>query len=227
MGLGCVEERSRKLDAWPDVRVDHATVRVRDTPFKKKTLKEKLQEAAAAVEEPFDLRVPAPGAAKTTSGVQRHAPSSVSTAPDIIIPGLSKVGDTHDTISDQHSNSHSKRNDEGAAVVLPGSRHPPKPVSIVELASSVSEVRDGSTITPSHTCVHDVAAAAVLVTVDLPEVNSVEEITLDVETRQLSLTATGYALTLPLPCAVAIDDARAKFKRKSHQLVLSLPTIQL
>lgn len=225
MGLGCVEERSRKLDAWPDVRVDHATVRVRDTPFKKKTLKEKLQEAAAAVGEPFDLRVPAPGAGKTTRADQRHAPSSVSASPDIIIPGLGEVGDVHGTIPDQHSDVRSNANDEGTAVVLPGSRHPPKPVSIVELASSVTEVREGSTITPSHTCVHDDAAAAVLITVDLPEVNSVEEITLDVETRQLSLSAPGYALTLSLPCTVAIDDTRAKFKKKSHQLVLSLPTI--
>jgi HSP20 family molecular chaperone IbpA len=237
VGLGCVEERSRKLDVWPNVVVDHTTVRVRDTPFKKKTLKDKLKEAAAAAaaDEPFELQVPRAGSAATGApgahvSDQGPAPSAASAVHDIIIPGL---GDGSCAVSSSAGSPHtSERGDadgDDLGVLLPGKRQPPKPVSIVELASSTTSEQghDGATTTPSHTCVHNSADAVMVVTVDLPGVDSVEEITLDLEPRRASLTASGYALSLALPLEVSVDAARAKFKKKRHQLIITLPTTRL
>ena len=227
VGLGCVEERSQKLDAWPNVVVDHTTVRVRDTPFKKKTLKEKLKEAAAAADGPFELQVPragaAAGVAEAQSTDQRPA-SSARAAPNIIIPGL---GDRESSADGTRSSGRDNAGDEDLGVLLPNSRQPHKPITIIELASTNEQFQDGATTTPAHTCVHNAEDAAMVITVELPGVDSVEEITLDLEPRRASLSASRYALTLTLPLEVSVDAARANFKKRRHQLVLTLPTTPL
>lgn len=216
VGLGCVEERSANLEKWPTVKVDHASMRVRDTPYKKKTMKEKLEEAAAKIQaestEPFNLNVSAPPKQATPNVVLPTADRDVaggSKTPDIVIPGLSSGTGAAEQAPSEAAHAAAPKNS----------------VVIEELASTVSEQRaEGSAIVPTHACVFNDADNALAVTVNLPGVASVAEIVLDMEPRQLSLTAKGgYALVLALPRAVSVDDTRAKFKKKSQQLQLTLP----
>jgi hypothetical protein len=232
VGLECVEERSKTLDKWPTVKIDPASVRVRDKPYTRRSMKDKLEEAAATMTKPFEMQVPgsAPAAAAaavsgattpsshvvmpTAADPTGSAGGGSSAAPEIIIPGLNDGKTTRSATS-------------GDAVVGSKSSHaeqPKKSVVIEELASTVSEQgTDGDAIVPTHSCVYDEAGRALAVTVDLPGVGSVNQIVLDVEPRRLSLTAEGgYALELNLPKAVDVDSVRAKFRKKRQQLQLTL-----
>jgi len=228
--LGCVEQRSEQLDEWADVTVDHTTVRVRDTPYKKKTMKEKLEQAAAQMKQPFEMQMPGGGggggaaAGPAKPEVVMPTPSNPAgggggasageTAPTIVIPGLGAAAPPPTATATPTA---------FAPTELPDRRPAVRIEELASTATAQTGAAEGMTV-PSHSCVHDETAAALSVTVDLPGVRTVAQIVLEVERRKITLTAEGgYALELPLPRAVDIDAPVAKFRKKREQLLLTLP----
>lgn len=101
-------------------------------------------------------------------------------------------------------------------------------VVIEELATAGGgEVDEESGVaTPEYTVVTDAAANEVVVTVQLPNVGSVGEIELDVTQKSFRLNVPEqYELDFTLPQPVNHDASKAKFKKKSHKLILRIPLL--
>jgi HSP20 family molecular chaperone IbpA len=107
---------------------------------------------------------------------------------------------------------------EGPTLPAPLQRGP-------QVSKPLVQPMEGATrtpVSPAYTLKEN--AEHLVVTVHLPEVHSVAEIDLDVETRRLRLEVLHtYRLDIPLPAAVVPAQVTAKFVKATGQLKLKLP----
>lgn len=87
---------------------------------------------------------------------------------------------------------------------------------------SAAEVAQRQRVQPSHTL--SVSAEGQLeLAIQLPLVNSVGELDVDVSRTQLQLTSDHYALTITFPGPIFEERSAAKFVKKQHTLKISAP----
>ena len=274
LGLGCVEERSAQMKSKKKLKLDREKMKVKVKPFIKKTMKEKLQEAAMkasdAEKAPFDLKMPGmPGMQAAAPGGGGGAGPAIGEdsngsvmdqlgsilggpkkggggggggvsagvgekGPTITIPGLGTTragADDDDDDRDGNTDDNAAAASGGIGITLPGSAAASaatRSVVIEELGTTGGgEVDEVSGVaTPEYTVVTKEEDGEVVVTVQLPKVGGVGEIELDVTKESFALNVPDlYKLEFKLPQAVQHDASKAKFKKKSHKLILRIPLL--
>lgn len=222
LGLDCVEQRAKKLfDAKTKgvhpVQFIRDSLKVRSKPFKRKGMKEVLEEAARKQREgngeDFDLKMPGsdPKADTTTSAAAKV---------DVIIPGLTDEKETKRDCVDVDSN------DLDSILPKLGVASSKPVIEVVSEQGGGKDNSDGHSVVPVYNLVKNSEDSCFSIRVELPLVNTVGEIDLDVSSTLLKLSVPDvYDLEVELSTAVNPDDTTAKFKKKQHLLLLNLPYV--
>lgn len=103
------------------------------------------------------------------------------------------------------------------------SAHSAAPSRSTPLIAPLEDVKE---ITPTYSLSPTADGSALVLTVDLPEVDSVAEIDVDISPRKVELhVLDAYRLVLPLEQTIDDEAAAAKFLRKRHVLKLTMPIV--
>jgi hypothetical protein len=90
----------------------------------------------------------------------------------------------------------------------------------------IAPLEDAKEITPTYSLGPTADGSALVLTVDLPEVDSVAEIDVDISPRKVELhVLDAYRLVLPLNQTIDDEAAAAKFLKKRHVLKLTMPIV--
>lgn len=243
LGLDCVEQRAKKLfDAKTKgvhiVRFQRDTLTLRTKPFKKKDLMDIVDEAKRRQQREagngFDMKMPGEDGGPPTPAGHGSADaaavtgSAVPPMPEIIVPGIGKDNGKDDASAAEIG---------ALKTLLPqtaGTANTPARKPVIEVVAEQGGgggdgggdhgTGGGGPTTPVYACVKNSDSGCFEVRVELPLVGSVAEIELDVAEKSLSLTSGElYTLEIALATTVDPDAVTAKFKKKLHCLLLTLP----